>query len=73
MATWTESELEAEILVWRTAISNIAKTGKRYEIGTGSSKIVFEAADLKDMREYLYDLEQQLRDLNETSGVNVGF
>ena len=69
----TATEIQADIDIFRIAIRNIALTGQRYEIGTGPSKRVFEAADLDILKGYLADLERELDDVNGNSGVLVGF
>lgn len=69
----TATEIQADIDIFRTAIRNIALTGQRYEIGTGPSKRIFEAADLDNLKGYLADLERELDDVNGNSGVLVGF
>jgi len=74
MAEWTtEDEIEAEIVIIRTAIRNIALTGQKYEIGTGPSKRTFEAADINNLRDYLAQLKGELQEFNEESGCQLGF
>lgn len=69
----TATEIQADIDIFREAIRNIALTGQKYEIGSGPSKRVFEAADLDKLRDYLASLENELANVNGTSGVLVGF
>ena len=69
----TEDEINAELSIVKTAITNLLKTGKKYELGSGASKRVFEMTDLKDLREYRTELNQQLKDVEGTSGMVLGF
>jgi hypothetical protein len=69
----TEAELEAEIALVTTAISNILKTGQKYEINSGQSKRVFEAADLDKLRNYRTELRIELQSLQGSSGLVLGF
>jgi len=69
----TEAEITVELGIISSAITNIALTGQRYEIGTGPSKRVFEAADLNDLISYRSSLENQLKDATGNSGMSVGF
>lgn len=69
----TETELTAEIAVVNTAITNILLTGQKYEIGSGPSKRVFEAAQLDSLRSYRTELQLQLKDVQETGGLVLGF
>ena len=69
----TTVEIQADIDIFRTAIRNIALTGKEYEVGTGPSKRIFRAEDLPNLRDYLADLESELDSVNGTDGVLMGF
>lgn len=60
----TEEELIEEITLLTTAIHNIYKTGQKYEIGTGQSKRVFEAASYKDLKKEKKELMGDLATLN---------
>ena len=70
----TEAELLAEITAISTAINNIMITGQKYEIGTGSSKRIYEYADLNSLREYRRELQRDLVSLTDGGGgVLLGF
>ncbi len=69
----TEAEITAELAIVTTAIENLLKTGQRYEIISGSSRRVFEVADLKDLRDLRYSLGQDLLNVQGTSGLVLGF
>ena len=69
----TEAAITAELAIVTTAIENLLKTGKRYEIISGSSRRVFEMEDLKDLRDLRYSLEQDLLNVQGTSGLVLGF
>jgi len=68
----TEAELIAEIALVQTAISNVARTGERYVIGTGPSRREFEN-DLGHLRLYLAELKRDLKAAQYDDGVMVGF
>ena len=68
----TEDEILAEIAIVQTAITNIMLTGQRYVVGTGSSRREFEA-DLNKLRAYKTQLYNDLREVQQTSGLQVGF
>lgn len=68
----TEDEINAEIIIVQTAITNIIQTGERYVIGTGPSRREFEA-DLDKWRNYLNSLKQDLQAAQYNDGVQVGF
>lgn len=70
----TEDELLDEITLISTAIQHIYKTGQKYEIGTGPSKRVFEAASYKDLTEERRRLQIELQNVqNCGGGVVLGF
>lgn len=69
----TEAEITTEIAIVQTAITNLLLTGQEYEVGTGSSRRKFVVADLKELRSYKTELNNQLREVQQTSGVQVGF
>lgn len=69
----SEAEILEEIQIFRTAIKNIALTGQRYEIGSGASKRVFEAADLQAMKLYLTDLNNELAIARGNAGIQIGY
>ncbi len=69
----TEEEITAELALVNTAISNLLKTGKKYEIGSGSSKRVFEMSDLDELRAYRSELTRKLNELDGSSGLVLGF
>ena len=68
----TEDEILAEIAIVQTAITNISLTGQRYVVGTGASRREFEA-DLNKLRAYKTQLYNDLREVQQTSGLQVGF
>ena len=67
----TEAEIIAEIAIVQTAITNIMLTGERYIVGTGSSRREFET-DLDKLRAYKTSLNNDLREIQTTSGVQIG-
>lgn len=71
----TESELLAEIQLVSTAISNVLKTGKRYEIGTGASRRIFEFTELGSLRNYRKELQREYDELYSDYGIGsmLGF
>ena len=69
----TELEIQAEIIIVETAIRNIMLTGQSYTIGTGPSSRTFSAASLKDLREYLNSLKNNLSAVQGDSGILAGF
>ena len=69
----TEDEITEEIILVTTAIHNLLKTGLKYEIGTGSSRRIFEMSDLKDLRLMRTSLSQKLRAIQGESGLVLGF
>ena len=56
-------ELNSELALLNTAIKNIIQTGDKYEIGTGSSKRVFEA-DLDKWRKIRNNIRLEIKNLN---------
>ncbi len=78
MAIQTETEyleeLNAELALLNTAIKNIIQTGERYEVGTGSSKRIFEVESLqkwKNVRDQIR-LEIKALDPDTNQAVNEG-
>lgn len=69
----TEAEITAELAIVTTAIENLLQTGQRYEIGSGASRRVFEMADLQKLRDLRYSLDQDLLNVQGTSGLVLGF
>jgi hypothetical protein len=69
----TEAQIIAEIALIEMAISNILKTGQKYEVGSGASKRIFEAANIDSLRDYKLSLENKLSDVSGNSGILAGF
>ncbi len=70
----TEQELLDEITLVSTAIHHILKTGQKYELGTGQSKRVFEAAQLDSLRSLRKELQLELSELSTGgAGTALGF
>ena len=65
------TQLEIELSLVNDAIAHVLKTGERYEIGTGSSRRVFEA-DLTKLRKMQNDIRAQLRTLDDDDAVVLG-
>ena len=60
----------AELLLINDAIAHVYKTGQRYEIGTGSSKRVFET-DINVLNESRRKLLMQISQLDTTTNRSV--
>lgn len=69
----TEEEIVEELAIVNAAIRSILKLGKKYEIGTGPSKRVFEAEDLDKLRSLRTELKIELSQAQGTSGIVVGY
>ena len=69
----TEDEINAELEIVSTAITNIMLTGQKYEIGSGPSKRVFEAANINNLQKYRSSLNRQLKSVQGKSGMQIGF
>lgn len=69
----TAAEIEAEIEIVSTAITNILLTGQKYEVGSGPSKRIFEAANINNLTKYRNSLNIQLKGINGTSGMQLGY
>ena len=69
----TEDELTVRIADANDAIYRILKLGKEYEVGSGPTKRIFKAENIKDLREYIADLNNQLLSSQGNSGCLVGF
>ncbi len=69
----TEEEINAELALVTLAISNLLKTGQRYEVESSGSRRVFEMSDLKDLRTLRNELTGMLADCQGTSGLVLGF
>jgi len=66
-----KAELETELALLNTAIKHIIKTGERYEVGTGSSKRIFEA-DLGKYRKMRNEIRLELKQYGDNAGIVVG-
>ena len=69
----TEDEIIIAIAEVNTAISNMMKTGQEYEIESAKSRRKFKGFDLKALREYKTELNNQLREVQGYSGLVLGF
>lgn len=69
----SEDELDTEITLVSTAITNILKTGQKYEIGSGTSKRVFEVANINNLIKYRNSLRLELKSLQGNSGMQLGY
>lgn len=69
----TATQIQTKIDLYEDAIDNILLTGQRYEIGSGASKRVFEAADIDKLQSLVDRLYMKLDEVSETSGSQVGF
>ena len=69
----TATQIQTKIDLYEDAIDNILLTGQRYEIGSGTSKRVFEAADIDKLQSLVDRLYMKLDEVSETSGSQVGF
>ncbi len=69
----TEDELIAEIAAVSEAITNMLKTGHEYEIESAKSRRRFKGFDLDKLRAYRTELQIQLRNVDGSSGLVLGF
>lgn len=69
----TEEEILQEITDVSTAISNMMKTGQEYEIESAKSRRKFKGFGLKELQEYRSGLQLQLRNVDGSSGLVLGF
>ncbi len=75
MADRTISEVETEITEVRTAIRAVINGGQSYTINSGGSVRVVTQANLKELRSWLIELQQELAELNDqydTKGFILG-
>ena len=66
-----KAELETELALLNTAIQHIIKTGERYEVGTGSSRRVFEV-DLDKYKKMRNEIRLELKQYEDNAGIVVG-
>ncbi len=64
-------ELNTELSLLNTAIQNIIQTGERYEVGTGSSKRVFEVESLPKWRALRSEIRIEIKQVDTDSNQAV--
>ena len=66
------AEIEAELVIVKAAITHLVRGGQQYMIQSGGSMRQFMAADLDKLRSYKNELNAELRELNDESGLTLG-
>lgn len=72
MADRTVTDVEADITMVRSAIEAVATVGQSYTINSGGSSRQVTLANLKELRTWLADLEQEKRNLEGYGGLVLG-
>lgn len=72
MADRTVEEVEADITMVRAAIAAVATVGQSYTINSGGSTRQVTLANLRELRVWLADLEQEKRNLEGYGGLVMG-
>lgn len=72
MTDRTQEEIQEDIDSVRAAINAVLKGGQSYTIGSGGSTRQVTQANLKELKTWLADLRQEMREIEGSGGLTVG-